>query len=284
MRYVGTFLATGLILTAGCQGPKRSAFAETPGALARILKQGVEAETRGDGLGAAAAYERAAREFADYATSWAHLGEHRRFWGRDPAAAEEAFRRAIDAPFITEASIAYAWRGLGEVARGRGEVDRAIACFEKSLSIRPLVDAHRSLSALYATERRDFERAARHAQLAVALSPDDPIALIQLAVQMVRYGKKRDAEETFDKAIRLAECDELGRSAGLVHCCVLYNGACYHAVRGEKAKALAMLEEFFRTPNHRHITREEIVRDPDFESLAGDPDFTALLGYRLPEE
>src|SRR6185503_19034557 len=143
---------------------------------------------------------------------------------RDPAAAETAFKKAIDAKFESPASVAFAWRGLGEIARGRNQIDRAIQCFEKSLSVSPNADAHRSLSALYATEKRDFEKAAHHAKAAVDLSPEDPIAL--------------------------------------VHCCVLYNGACYHAVRGNKADALAMLKEFFSTPNHRHITREEIVRDP----------------------
>jgi Flp pilus assembly protein TadD len=140
------------------------------------------------------------------------------------------------------------------------------------------------LSALYATEKRDFVQAALLAKSAVEVSPEDPVALLQYAVQMARFRKFAESEEAFWKALGLAGCDERGRSPDLVHCCVLYNGACYHAVRGDKAGALAMLKEFFTTPHHRHITRGEILRDPDFESLLKDSDFKALLDYRLPEE
>ena len=184
----------------------------------------------------------------------------------------------------SDPSVAFAWRGLGEISRARGDVAGAIERFEKSLALGPLADTHRSLSALYANERRDFDKAAFHAKAAVDLSPEDPIALLQYAVQMERFKKPREAREAFTSAIRLANCDERGRSESLVHCCVLYNAACYHAVRGDKEGALAMLKEFFITPNHRHITKEEILKDPDFESLVKDRDFAALLEYRLPVE
>lgn len=274
-----------MIAIAGCQSPKQpSAPAQTPFVLAWHLHLGEEAEARGDWAEAGAAYEQAVRDFGGHSESWSHLGEYRRFWLHDPAAAEAAFKRALEAPRTTGASIAFAWRGLGEIARARGAIDRAIEHFEKSLAIKPLADAHRSLSALYATEKRDFDKAALHAKAAVDLSPEDPIALLQYAVQMARFKKFEESEEAFWKALGIAGCDERGRSADLVHCCVLYNGACYHAVRGDKAGALAMLKEFFMTPNHRHITKEEILRDPDFEPLLKDPDFKALLEYRLPED
>lgn len=270
----------GAVVIAGCAAAAHPV--PIPDALAEILLQGEEAESRGDGAGAGAAYERAVREFGGHSDSWSHLGEWRRFWDRDADGAEAAFWRAIDAPLTTLTSIAFAWRGLGEVARGRRQFGKATGYFETSLSIHPLAETHRSLSAMYATDERDFDRAARHAKSAVELSPEDPIALMQLAVQLVRFKKPREAEEAFAKAIRLAGCDERGRASGHVHCCVLYNGACYHAVRGDKAAAVAMLKEFFITPNHRHITKEEILRDPDFESLVKDWDFMALLDYRLP--
>ncbi|HZL72870.1 MAG TPA: hypothetical protein VFC86_10440 [Planctomycetota bacterium] len=286
MRHASRFIDAALVLflAAGCQGPNRSAPAPTPEPLAVILREGEEAESRGDKAAAGAAYERAVREFEDYSVAWSHLGEYCRFWAQDLDAAFDAFKRAIQSPKTTDASVAFAWRGLGELCRAKAKVEDAIICFEKSLSIAPVAETHRSLSALYATEKRDFDKAALHAKAAVNISPDDPIALIQYAVQMVRFKKPREAEEAFGKAIRLAGCDERGRSNDAVHCCVLYNGACYHAVRGDKAGALAMLKEFFMATNHRHITREEILRDPDFESLLRDPDFKELLDYRLPED
>lgn len=271
-----------VLALAACGAPQR--LEKNPDALEALLRRGEEAESGGDGRTAGEAYEQAVRDFGDYSSAWSHAGEFRRFWKRDPAAGEAAFRKSIDAPRFTDDSVAFAWRGLGEIARSRGDVDRAIACFEKSLSIKPRVETHRSLSALHATERHDFEKAAYHAKAAVELSPDDPIALLQFAVQMVRFKKPQEAKAGFAKAIRLAGCDERGRSNDHVHCCVLYNGACYHAVRGDKAAALAMLKEFFLTPNHRHITRDEILKDPDFEGLVRDPEFLAMLDYRLPAE
>lgn len=284
MRNGNRFAFAWLLLIAGCASPKSSVPTETPPELAQLLREGQEAERRGDAASAQRAYEVAHLAYGDHSAPCALLGEFRRFWQHDGKGASHYFQLAIDASKPDDHWIAFAWRGLGEVARWRGEIDRAIQVFEKSLSIKPNADAHRSLSALYATEKRDFEKAAHHAKAAVDLSPEDPIALVQYAVQMARFKKFEESEEAFWKAMGIAGCDERGRSNGLVHCCVLYNGACYHAVRGNKADALAMLKEFFSTPNHRHITREEIVRDPDFESLVKDPDFKALLDYRLPEE
>ena len=274
----------GLFLVAGCSTSTSSVPAGNPPELARLIREGLQAEARGDGAGARAAYEKATRDFPDHSAPWALLGEYHRFWGHDGDAARRQFSRAIRAPMPNSYWIAFALRGMGEVARAEKRIAKAIALFEESLEKLPIADAHRSLSALYANELRDFEKAAIHAKAAIDLSPDDPIALLQYAVQMVRFKKPREAEEAFSKAIRLAGCDERGRSSDLVHCCVLYNGACYHAVRGNKAAALAMLQEFFITPNHRHITREEILRDPDFESLVKEDDFKALLEYRLPVE
>jgi tetratricopeptide (TPR) repeat protein len=119
------FLA--LILISGCA--TSSTPVETADSLTRLLREGEEAEWRGDWDGAGAAYGRAARDFGDHSESWSRLGEYRRFCLHDPAAAEAAFKRALEAPRTTETSIAFAWRGLGEVARGRGEIDRAIGCF-----------------------------------------------------------------------------------------------------------------------------------------------------------
>ncbi|MBI4563875.1 MAG: tetratricopeptide repeat protein [Planctomycetes bacterium] len=259
-------------------------MAEIPERLLHILQDGEAAEARADRHGAEAAYKRATQEFGNYSSSWSYYGEFHRFWSHDLTAAAQAFNHALKAPLATNVSIAFAWRGLGEIARERGEIDQAIACLEKSLSIKPLVDAHRSLSALYATEKHDFELAAKHARAAIAACPDDAIALLQYAVQMSRLHKPHEANEAFARAIQIAQCDEEGRSPRPVHCCVLYNGACYHAVRGDKRRALAMLEEFFRTPNHRHITREDILRDPDFESLLNDSQFKVVLDSYLPQE
>lgn len=271
--------ALAALALAGCFPPAPEV--SIPPALDAVLRIGERAEAEGNRERAGEAYEAAVRGFPEHAAGWAHLGEFLRFWRSDAAGARAAFERALAAPVADRTSAAFAWRGLGELARHEGRVEEAIRCFERSLATRPLADTHRSLSALYGNERRDFAKAARHAQAAVEESPDDPIALLLFAVQMQRLGREDEAHRAFERAIWLAGCDDrgapLGDAARRIHCCVLYNGACYHAVRGDRERALAMLAAFFATPNHRHIAREEILADPDFASIRDDPAFRALL-------
>lgn len=68
-----------------------------------------------------------------------------------------------------------------------------------------------------------------------------------------------------------------------MHCCVLYNAAGYYGVCGEREGALRMLDAFFKTPNHRHLTREAVLNDPDFATMRGQPDFSKLIGNYLIE-
>jgi tetratricopeptide (TPR) repeat protein len=249
--------------------------------LDELLQRGETAESRGEGERAGGAYLRATIEFEDHASAWTHYGEYLRFWKHDLPKAEAAFLRALAAPVSDTRSLAFAWRGLAEISRERRDVDAAIAFLAKSLALHPLADTHRSLSALYATERHDFVLAEKHARAAVKLQPDDPIALLQLAVQAWRANQQEDAERAFHEALRIAGCDESGAADHAVHCCVLYNGACYWAVRGDRVRALAMLRAFFATPNHRHLTRDEILADPDFASLLADADFRGLVDREL---
>jgi hypothetical protein len=87
----------GLVLVAGCASPKRSAPAPVPVSLSVLLREGEQAESKGDKAAAGAAYERAVREFEDYSIAWSHLGEYFRFWAVDLNAAF-AFKRAIESP------------------------------------------------------------------------------------------------------------------------------------------------------------------------------------------
>jgi hypothetical protein len=61
------------------------------------------------------------------------------------------------------------------------------------------------------------------------------------------------------------------------------NAAGYYAVASNKTGMLAMLHAFFATPNHRHLSREHLLRDPDFTAYHGDADFQAVLDRFLPE-
>ena len=201
-------------------------------ALDKLLLEGERAERTGDVAGAGAAYRSARERFPEYALAWSYYGEYLRFYSADPEAAARAFRRAIAAPYTDKRATAFAWRGLAEIAQHQGSVDEAIHLLHKSIDLMPLAAAHRSLSALLATAYHDFAGAAEHASLALQLVPDDPLALMQYAVQLVRLGKPVEGRSAFVRALELGGCDERGSSAKPVHCCILYNAACYYAVAG----------------------------------------------------
>ena len=245
-------------------------------ALDNLLDKAVAAEGRDDFKTALAIYSQATQTYPNEARAWAAYGEHLRFYIHDDAGAAAAFKKAIDAPQIDRHAQAFAWRGLGELAAKQGHDDDAIKMMEQSLQAMPLADTHRSLCHMMVM-RKDWEGAARHARLAVELEPNDPIAILLYAAQLHRAGKQAEGRVQFQKALALAGVDAQGHAPGPVHCCVFYNSAGYYAVCGQRADALKMLEAFFKTPNHLHLSRAQIEQDSDFVALKDDKDFIAML-------
>ena len=176
---------------------------ELPDALDKLLLEGERAERTGDVAGAGAVYRNARGRFPEYALAWSYYGEYLRFYSADSEAAARAFRRAIAAPYTDKRATAFAWRGLAEIALHQGSIDEAIRLLHKSIDLIPMAAAHRSLSALLATAYRDFAGAAEHASLALQLVPDDPLALLQYAVQLVRLGKPVEGRSAFVRALEL---------------------------------------------------------------------------------
>ncbi|MGE3165903.1 MAG: tetratricopeptide repeat protein, partial [Planctomycetota bacterium] len=281
-RWIAFVLA--LSLATGCNPTVAPTQGSPEKPLSTLLENGKLAEAAADPTAVEAWYQRAVRAYPEHAAAWVHLGECQRFWLADLDLASSSFQRALTVPHRDPTSLAFAWRGLGEIARARGDMALAIEHFERSLSVAPLVDTYRSLSALYANVRHDFVRAAWHAERALECVPDDPVAWMQYAVQLTRTGQVAKASAAFERSVAIAGCNELGAAPHPIHCCVLYNGACYHAVNGDPARALAMLEAFFATPNHRHISREEILADPDLESIQGTHAFVELLHREFGDE
>lgn len=266
-------------LTAGTAAPRLEIQDTT---LAELAASGVAAERREDFAAAGAAYGRAIQRFPRHAQAWAQYGEYLRFYAHDEARAQAAFERAVQAPVADPAAVAFALRGLGDMAGRRGDLPRAIQYLAQSLEICPLADTHRTLCHLHGCAG-DFERAAFHSQRAVELAPDDPIALLLHASQLKRNGRSAEAQAAFERALRLAGCDPGGGHEAPVHCCVLLNAAGFHAVCGEREQALKMLAAFFDTPNHRHLPRTHFLEDPDFAALRSDSAFTGLLDKYLPQ-
>jgi tetratricopeptide (TPR) repeat protein len=226
-------------------------------------------------------YESAVKKHPESALAWSAYGEHLRFYVHDAKAAEAAFRKALNARSQTEYAEAFSWRGLGEIAEGKGDFREAIRCFENSLKAMPLADTCRSLCHLYCAEK-DFESAGKYAAQAVKLNPDDAIARLLHAAQLERAGERHEGRKQFQKGLLLAGVDTHGNGRKNVHCCVFYNAAGYLSVAGNKAAALRMLRKFFETPNHRHLAREQIESDADFSELRKTAEFRALLDEFLP--
>ena len=247
-----------------------------------FLTQAAEAESRGDYAAAQSCYKKATRHNPDSAEAWAAYGEHLRFYAHDVKAARDAFNKALAASEKNPRASAYAWRGLGELASKENQVEKAIELFKKSLNALPLADTHRSLCHLYCRQQ-NFKAAAEHAGEAVKLDPDDPIAILLYAAQLHRAGNQDEGLKQFEKALSLSGLDANGESAGPVHCCIYYNAAGYLAVKEDATGALKMLEKFFKTPNHRHLTREEIETDADFRSIKTTPAFNKLLKTHLAD-
>jgi tetratricopeptide (TPR) repeat protein len=249
--------------------------------VAPLLEQASKAEFNGDYAAALKLYTEATRKNPGNSEAWAAMGEHLRFYAHDEKAASDAFKKALSVSDKKPQAIAFAWRGLGELAAKEQRDDEAIKNFKKSLEALPLADTHRSLCHLYCRQRK-FKEAAEQAREAVKLNPGDAIAVLLYAAQLHRAGEMAEGRRQYDKALALGGLTPNGESAGgPIHCCVYYNAAGYLGVTGETGAAIKMLERFFKTPNHRHLARHEIETDADFESLKTLPEFQMLLNSNL---
>lgn len=244
------------------------------------LEKAVAAEARGDYEAARKIYTQATQEHPASAEAWAALGEHLRFYAHDAAAATVAFNSALAVKSPAPRAAAFAWRGLGELAAKEGRDAVAVDYFKRSAEALPLADTYRSMCHLYCRQRK-FTEAAAAAGEAVKLSPDDDIARLLYAAQLHRAGEKEQGRKEFDAVAAAHGITAEGAVKRPIHCCVLYNAAGYLSVCGEQDHALKMLQNFFETPNHRHLTREEIETDADFEELKKLPAFGKLLDHNF---
>lgn len=251
-------------------------------ALHQLIEQAAAAEFRGDYRLARDTYTRASIQFPQSSEAWAALGEHIRFYVHDADAAAAAFQKALHAEQQIPYAAAYALRGLGELEIKAGHTDEGVALLKKSLAAYALADTHRSLCHLYCRQRK-FTEAAAEAHAAVEINPDDAIARLLYAAQLQRAGEAAAAHAEFLKALAIGGMDSHGETDKPVHCCVLYNAAGYLSVAGQNDAALKMLRRFFETPNHRHLSQDDIVNDSDFENLKNSSAFQALLASNFKE-
>ena len=95
---------------------------------------------------------------------------------------------------------AYVELGLGYL--GQGRVEAALETLQKALAVKPdYAEAHSSIALAYG-ELQENEKAERHYQRALELSPKDGLIQNNYAVFLCSIGKPTEAEVYFLKAIR----------------------------------------------------------------------------------
>lgn len=204
-----------------------------------------------------------APELAEAHVARAHVlslaGEH--------VAATAAFKRAIALnPQLYEANYYY-----GRHCFACGQFDRAIDLLEAAHRTRPdefqaLAIATGAAHGAGQTERGD--ELARHtldvALHQIEIDPDNVRACYFAAIMQLRLGDPEAGRRNVETALALRP-DDYG---------TLYNSACFHALAGEPARALDLLDRAISTGEG---FPDWIEHDADFDSLRDLPRYRALM-------
>ena len=179
--------------------------------------------------------------------------------------AEQEFRKAIQ--LNSNSFDAYYFYGRSCFARG--QIQQSADLFLKASEVRK--EDFQSMLLLAQSLRivgkdgtqqvlEGIERARKH----LKLNPDDKRALSLTPSSLVETGKREEANQWMNKALKLYPDD-----AG-----VLVNGACFFAKDGNKEKAMDLIETAFGKGFGK---KDWIEHDPDYDSLRNEPRFQSLL-------
>lgn len=126
------------------------------------------------------------------------------------AAAEAAFRRAVDA--APESAVAHS--KLGVALAQQRHLDEAIAEFSRAVALQPgYAPAYSNLGNVYREKGMTAEAAAAY-ERAVALDPDYWVAHQNLGALYKQMGRVGEAVEHFKKATRLSMRQPVGDGGG----------------------------------------------------------------------
>ncbi|MFP4126861.1 MAG: tetratricopeptide repeat protein [Alphaproteobacteria bacterium] len=99
---------------------------------------------------------------------------------------------------------AFAFRLKGELLARQGELDAAIAAYERTVELAPeWVRAHRELAALHRRGKEDAEAAIAVYRDALGVMPEQPVLLDELGQSLVLAGRHEAAMEVYEKLIEL---------------------------------------------------------------------------------
>ncbi|MBI2253431.1 MAG: tetratricopeptide repeat protein [Proteobacteria bacterium] len=171
-------------------------------------------------------------------------------------------------PNLFEATYFYARARFSQ-----GDFERAAELMRRASELKP--DDYQSLMLLtniYRTlgRQQDVKAAAqegvKRAMLELARHPEDPRPAYLAALGELELGHVERATELADQALAIDPDDVLTQ----------YNVACFHAIRGNIDKAIALLEKLLPLANHE--TRAWMKHDSDLDSIRTHPNYPRVLG------
>jgi adenylate cyclase len=160
----------------------------------------------------------------------------------------------------------------GRACFSHGEFERAAALFERAAALKP--DDYQSmllLTTIYRSlgRQQDMIEAAhsgvKRAEQELARHPEDPRAAYLGAIGLLVVGEYDRAREWAMRALAIDPDDVLTQ----------YNVACFHALTGESAKAIALLQRLL--PQANHETRDWVKYDSDLDAIRTEPDYEKVL-------
>src|SRR5262249_40934107 len=109
---------------------------------------------------------------------------------------------------------------LGRALHDKGQLDEAIACFQKAIELDPNdANAHINLNALLVDVKRDYDGAISCCPKAIALDPKVAIAHNNLGSALLGKGQVEEAIACVQTAIALdPKCDLAHRQMGVILC------------------------------------------------------------------
>ena len=210
-------------------------------------------------------YEEAILADPDDAVALRYLAEYHRHHTGEWGMAREIFSQILELERADPYSRAIALHGIGKMTIHGGEFEKGISIIEKSIEVQPTQLAYRNL-AVYWHSEKEYDKARRYVEQAVALNPRDPYTRVFEAVYIALDGRPGEALQ------QVAETPwDISMS---------YNLACVYSAMRDKPRTLELLEQHFQeyefTDSIRAKEMWEARTDINFEWLFKDREFLAV--------
>lgn len=155
--------------------------------------------------------------------------------------------------------------------------------FERSVAMRPNVDAYGGMAFLEELHSRGGERAKLYAifDQGFALDADDPGLLQTFGIALMNDGRLDEAREVFRRVAAHWTKNAVHKGKD-PHFDALCNLACVLAKLGDTSEALDHLEAALDSPTLPHYRRIRIRGDADLAALREEPRFVELVGESRP--